>query len=85
MKGKRIYNCRLSLVRRIVECAFGVLTNKFRVFQSPINFLREKNLVTLASRVLHSMIQEIKALFQTSMINLNHCRQTWMNQELYGL
>ncbi|XP_050293569.1 uncharacterized protein LOC126734088 [Anthonomus grandis grandis] len=33
---KRVFNYRLSRCRRTVECAFGVLSNKWRVFHSAI-------------------------------------------------
>ncbi|KAB0805363.1 hypothetical protein PPYR_02333 [Photinus pyralis] len=33
---KRVFNYRLSRCRRNVECAFGVLANKWRIFHTPI-------------------------------------------------
>jgi len=33
---QRVFNFRLSLGRKTVECAFGMLTSKFRVFETPI-------------------------------------------------
>ena len=56
---KKIFNYRLSRARRIVENAFGILANRFRVFLSPM-LLSPENVekVTLASCTLHNLLRE---------------------------
>lgn len=34
---KRVYNYRLSRARRYIECTFGIMTNKWRIFHRPLN------------------------------------------------
>ena len=56
---KRIFNYRLSRARRIVENAFGILTNQFRLFLSPI-WLSPENVekIILASCTLYNFLRE---------------------------
>jgi hypothetical protein len=37
VKKKKVYNYRLYRAQRYVECAFGFLSNKWRIFQRPLN------------------------------------------------
>ena len=55
---KRIFNYRLSRARRIVENAFGILSNRFRVFMTPMRLAPEKvETVVLACCSLHNFLR----------------------------
>ncbi|KAK9711426.1 DDE superfamily endonuclease [Popillia japonica] len=57
-KEEKIFNYRLSRARRIVENAFGILTNRFQVLQKDINLEVSKvQDVALACCVLHNYIK----------------------------
>lgn len=58
-RKKAIFNYRLSRARRIVENAFGILTQNFRIFSTAIHLNVEviEDLVTAAC-ILHNMIIE---------------------------
>jgi len=54
---RRIYNYRLSQMRRVSENAFGILANKWRIFLSPIALEPEKvQMITLAALTLHKCL-----------------------------
>jgi hypothetical protein len=55
----RVFNYRLSRARRVVENAFGILSNRFRVFLTTINLSPEKvEKIVLASIALHNYLCE---------------------------
>jgi len=56
---KRVYNSRLSRARRYVECAFGILSNKWRIFQRPLNVSPDFAVdIVKACVVLHNSVRE---------------------------
>lgn len=56
-RKKRVYNYRHSRARRIVECAFGVLAAKWRVYSKPFEIPVQKvDKVVLATCVLHNFL-----------------------------
>lgn len=54
---QRIFSYRLSRARRVVENAFGILANRFRVFLAPINLEPAKvETIVLAATALHNFL-----------------------------
>ncbi|XP_075707213.1 uncharacterized protein LOC142741762 [Rhinoderma darwinii] len=52
---RHVFNYRLTRARRYVECAFGILSSKWRVFQSPLQMDPQNvMLVIQASVILHN-------------------------------
>ena len=60
---QRVFIYRLSRARRVVENAFGILANRFRVFMTPMNLSPEKvETITLAC-CAHNLLRN-KAISQ---------------------
>jgi hypothetical protein len=56
---KRVYNYRLCRPRRYVECAVGILSNKSRIFQRPLNISPVFAVgIVKACVVLHNFVRE---------------------------
>ena len=56
---KRIFNYRLSRMRRISENAYGILANRWRVFRKPFLLEPEKvKAITLTVLTLHSWLRK---------------------------
>lgn len=56
---QRVYNYRLHRARLYVECAFGILSNKWRILHRPLNVSRKfsKNIVK-ATVMLHNIVRK---------------------------
>lgn len=56
---KKIFNYRISRARRYIECTFGIMSNKFRIFHRPLNTALPLTIkIVKASCVLHNFIRD---------------------------
>lgn len=56
---KKVFNYRLSRARRYVECAFGILSNKWRILHRPLNVATDFAVdIVKAACILHNIIRE---------------------------
>jgi hypothetical protein len=56
---KRVYNYRLCRARKYVECAFGISSYKWRIFQLPLNVSPDCAVdIVKACVVLHNFVHE---------------------------
>lgn len=75
-------NYRLSRARRMVESAFGILANRFRVLLNPINLdVYKVEQITLCSVILHNFLITQNATYsstenvQVGILNPTNARQ----------
>jgi hypothetical protein len=68
---KRVYNYRLSRARRMVECTFGILTNKCRIFHRAIGVKPDFcDSIIKVCRVLHNYVRKNYGIrFEYSLYN----------------
>ena len=71
-EDKLVLNYRLSRARRIVECAFSILVQRFHVFDRRM-YLSDENatIVTKACTVLHNYLTPPRTDYETIMERLN--------------
>lgn len=56
---KKIFNYRLSRARRFVECSFGILANKWRIFHRPLDVNPEfADSIIKSCCVLHNFVRK---------------------------
>ena len=57
---QRIFSYRLSRARRIIENAFGIMSNRFHVLKSPIALAPQKaEKIVLACAILHNVLRKL--------------------------
>jgi len=57
---KKIFNYRLCRARRFVECAFSILSNKWRIFYRPLDVTKPiTKSILKACVVLHNLVREM--------------------------
>ena len=58
-KYKKIYNYRLCRARRLIECAFGILANKWRILRRELNVNVDfAEAIIKACCILHNFVRE---------------------------
>lgn len=56
---KKIFNYRLTRARRFIECTFGILSNKWRIFHRPLNVRIDFAVdIIKAACVLHNFVRD---------------------------
>lgn len=68
---KRVFNYRLTRARRVVECSFGILANKWRFLHTPINLTMDNAIIVVkAACALHNFVWSRDGyLFEDSLLD----------------
>ena len=54
---QKVFNYRLSRARRVIECAFGTLTKRWRIYESPLDWkLESTEVIILATICMHNYL-----------------------------
>ncbi|GFO27768.1 protein antagonist of like heterochromatin protein 1 [Plakobranchus ocellatus] len=78
---RRIYNYRHSRARRAIECAFGVLAEKWSVLKTTLNMLSENAIkMVLACCVLHNFVRKGEGVSLDN-IESNEIDNSWVQME----
>jgi hypothetical protein len=83
-KEKRVFNYRLSRMRRISENGFGILANRWRIFRRPFSLEPEKvKIITLAAITLHNWLRSVSDIGKTYIPSGLIDRENIENGEVY--
>ncbi|XP_069839531.1 uncharacterized protein [Dendropsophus ebraccatus] len=82
---RRIFNYRLTRARRYVECAFGILSSKWRVFQTPLQLKPENvKLVIQACVILHNFLRIHESVLEIEVDQFVSTSTIPVDQNLHG-
>ncbi|XP_017469961.1 PREDICTED: uncharacterized protein LOC108361742 [Rhagoletis zephyria] len=65
---KRIFNYQLSRARKTIECAFGMMTQKFQIFMTPIRCRKYSTIISVVhcATVWHNYIRKKDGILYTT-------------------
>lgn len=71
-EDKQTFNNRLSIARRFIECTFGILAEKWRIFHRPIDVdIDFANCIIKATCVLHNFVRTKDGMREESFHDTN--------------